>query len=233
MIKKEGIILNLMDYQESHKILYILTNTGVESLLVRRAKRFNSGIMNYAQKLTKIHYIDNEKKLSSTNEVSLIDNYSGIKEDLNKMILCEYITEVLYKITLDNTNFQILYKMINALLNEIKIREDYSLLFIQFKIKMLYFYGILPSFKTCNCGSDEIVGISIDNGAECINHKTITNIGIDATKIIYLLYKDQFTITNIDNEVINILNDFIEKYYIKHFFMEFKSEETLKQLIFK
>lgn len=233
MIKKEGIILNLMDYQESHKILYILTNTGVQSLLVRRAKRFNSGIMNYAQKVTKVSFIDNEKQLASTNEISLIDNYDEIKEDIDSMMLCEYITEVLYKITLDNINFEVLYKMINALLEEIKIRNDYNLLFIQFKIKMFYFFGILPSFKQCRCGSEEVIGLSISNGAECITHKSSDNIGDSATKIIYLLYKDQFTIKQIDKQVILLLNDFIEKYYNKHFYMEFKSEKTIKNLLLK
>lgn len=229
MIKREGIILNLMDYQESHKILYILTNEGIESLLVRRAKRYNSGILNAAQKLTKVQYVSNEKKLPSTNELSVIDNYSTIKDDIDKILFCEYLCEVLYKITLENTNFNLLYKMINALLEEIKCRKDYDLLFLQFKIKMLYFYGVLPNFKECYLCGNAVEGISVKNGGECSVHKTFDNIGNDSTKIIYLLYKDQFNVTNINFEVVKHLNDFIEKFYQFNFFMEFKSEQLLKK----
>ncbi len=229
MIKKQGIILNLMDYQESHKILYLLTNNGVESLLVRRAKRFNSGILNAAQKLTKVEYISNEKSLSSTNELSVLDDYITIKEDFDKLIFCEYLCEVLYKITLDNINFELLYKMINVLLEKVKQRNDLNLLFIQFKIKMLYFYGVLPNFKECYLCEKQIIGISIKNGGECSVHQSHDNIGLDTTKIIYLLYKDQFNINDINIEVIKHINDILEKYYNNHFFMEFKSEDLLKK----
>lgn len=218
-----------MDYQESHKILYILNKDSIESLLVYRAKRYNSGLLNIAQKLTKIEYISNEKKLPCTNSLSSIDSYFEIKEDFNKMILCEYICEVIHKVEFDQINYNLLYTMVDTLLQRLKTRKDILLLFIQFKIKMLYFYGLNPDFKQCSiCGSSNIFGLSIKNGCECEMHKSIDNIGTDLTKIIYLLYKDQFNIEDLDFDVLKLINNTIEQFYKNNFFMEFKSEILLK-----
>ena len=50
--KRQGIILNTIDYKENHKILYLLTEAGKESFLVMRAKRIKEGLANDTQVLT-------------------------------------------------------------------------------------------------------------------------------------------------------------------------------------
>ena len=59
--KRQGIILNTIDYKENHKILYVLTEGGKESFLVMRAKRIKEGLANDTQVLTLIDFEVEEK----------------------------------------------------------------------------------------------------------------------------------------------------------------------------
>ena len=62
--KKQGIILNTIDYKENHKIIYVLTENGKESFLVMRAKRIKEGLLSDTQNLTMISFeVDGKNSL--------------------------------------------------------------------------------------------------------------------------------------------------------------------------
>lgn len=235
MKKKEGIILNSIIYQENSKILYILSSDGIDSVLVRGAKKYKSGHINSTQVLTKVEYITTEKKLPVAVDLTVLDNYLIIKNDLKKMTLAEFILEMLYRSTLDNIDFGLLYKMIDYLLNEIINRTDLKLLLLQFQIKMLYFLGIMPNYRECiHCGTtNNLSGISIKHGSvECLIHESKDNIGVVKSKIIYHLYKDIFKITDLDNIVVDeILHD-IDDFYQYHYFITFKSKVMINKIFY-
>ena len=72
--KRQGIILNSIDYKENHKILYVLTDSGKESFLVMRAKRIKEGLLNDTQSLTVIDFeIDEKNSLSKAKNIDVIN----------------------------------------------------------------------------------------------------------------------------------------------------------------
>lgn len=235
LVKKQGIILNSIDYKENHKILYVLTKDGKDSFLVMRAKRIKEGLLLDTQNLTNIIYeVDDKNTLSKAKEIEVVDYYNDIKNDLKKSACAGYALELIYRMIEECNNVSVLYNLLTEFLNKLKVRSDIRVLLLQFRIKMLYFLGIQPQFKMCcHCAKEtDLVGLSIAHGAmECINHTSSDNIGITATKIINLLYFDKsLDITIDDNEVVDTLSDIIDSYYEKHDYYGIKSVSLLKKL---
>ena len=235
LVKNEGIILNSIDYKENHKIIYVLTPSGKESYLVMRAKRIKEGLLTDTQNLTMIEFeADSKNSLSKATNISSIKHYNEIKNDLKKSAVASYALELVYKMVEDCMHFDVLYKLLSEFLNKLTTRDDIRVLLLQFRIKMLYFLGIQPQFNMCcHCGlSTDLVGLSVAHGAmECVNHTSNDNIGISATKIINLLYKDKTLEIKIeDNDVVDTLSQIIDSYYDKHQFYGLKSKVMLEKL---
>lgn len=232
---EQGLIMNSLDYQENNKIIYILTKSGKDSILVPRAKRIKSSLVNEIQNLNLIKYEKtSSKSLAKPKQLEVIDYYFPIKNDIKKMAIAEYCLEVVYRLINIEENSEVLYNLVIAFLNQLSKRSDIKMILLEFRIKMLYFLGIAPSFKACtHCGvTKNLKGLSIESGGvECKDHISSDNIGEDATKIISLLYYDKsFEITYDNDEVIDYISEIITKYYEKHFEEKIKSISLLKNL---
>ena len=66
---------------------------------------------------------------------------------------------------------------------------------------------------------------------ECVNHTSHDNIGINATKIINLLYTDKTLDIKIEDEsVVELLSNIIDSYYERHQYYGLKSKTMLEKL---
>ena len=234
--KRQGIILNTIDYKENHKILYVLTEAGKESFLVMRAKRIKEGLANDTQVLTLIDFEVEEKgSLNKGKNIDVVNYFNDIKNDLKKFSVASYAIELIYRMVADNdVNFAVLYRLLLEFLQQLTKRDDLKFLLLEFRIKMLYFLGIQPQFKMCcHCGNTtELVGLSISHGAmECVNHTSSDNIGITATKIINLLYHDKTLDIKLDDDMaVDTISKIIDSYYEKHGYYGLKSKVMLEKL---
>lgn len=232
--KVEGIILNSIDYKENHKILYLLTKEGHKSLLVYNAKKIKKGLLNETQNLTYLKTTCTDQTLPKVTSIEVVDYYNEIKGDLKKMSVSSYVLEVLYRFIHPDINPGLLFEYIKAFFTKLKDKDDVKTLLLQFRIKMLYFLGFEPNFKTCiHCGSNKnLVGLSIYYGAmECVVHASKNNIGNTATNIIRLLYLDKSLEINIsDDEAYSYISKLIDEYYENHFKDEIKAKKMLQQL---
>ena len=233
--KIQGIILNQIDYKENHKILYLLTPNGKVSFLVKRAKRIKEGLLNDTQNLTMIEFeSDSKNSLAVAKNIEVLNHYNDIKNDLKKYTVASYALELIYRMVECSENCDILYKLVSEFLIKLTTREDIKVLLLEFRIKMLYFLGIQPQFKMCvHCGiTTDLVGLSIGMGAmECVNHTSHDNIGINATKIINLLYTDKTLDIKIEDEsVVELLSNIIDSYYERHQYYGLKSKTMLEKL---
>ena len=110
--KRQGIILNSIDYKENHKILYVLTTDGKESFLVMRAKRIKEGVLNDTQNLTLIEYELEEKgSLSKAKNIDVVNYFNEIKNDLKKFTVASYALELIYRMISETEHPEILYRL--------------------------------------------------------------------------------------------------------------------------
>ena len=113
MIVREGIILKSIDYKDYSKLIYIIDNDGIKTLLVKGAKKPNSKNFAYSQPLTKISYdIIETKTFDILTTGLIINNYSQIKEDFEKTKFAYKIIELVYQFTnhIDEKNYYILFR---------------------------------------------------------------------------------------------------------------------------
>lgn len=234
-----GIVITEQDYGEKSKIINILTKEkGIIGLMVKGAKSLKSPLRSVSCKLTygifNIYY--KKDKLSILKEVSIIDNFSNIKKDIDLISYASYLADLAYQVSKHNDDESIFDNLINTL---IKINNGYNptVLTNILELKYLDNLGVLPILDSCvECGStDKIVTLSSDKGGYlCTNCRTnepiLSNKTIKLIRMYYYVDISKIENIKVNQEIINEINEFLDNYYERYTGLFLKSKSFLKQL---
>lgn len=238
LIDVEGIVLNTKSYSDTSKILDILTlEYGIIGVLAKGCKSLKSNLRSVTDKLTyatfTIYY--KKDKLSILSEASVINNFSNIKKDIEKISYASYLldlTNQIYK-QCDDAN---IYKLLISSL--IKINDNFNPLIITniLELKYLPYLGVMLSLDGCSiCGNKEVVTLSSDKGGYLCK-KCVTNEPIVSDKVIKLvrMYSlvDISKISKLDlkSDIVDTVNKFIDEYYDRYTGLYLKSKSFLKSI---
>ncbi len=237
----EGIILNTKNYNDTSKILDIFTKKyGVIGVIAKGCKSLKSNLRSVTDKLTyatfTIYY--KKDKLSILTEASVINNYSNIKKDIEKISYASYLLDLTYQVYKQN-NSNDLYDYLISALN--KINEGFNNLVITniIELKYLDYLGIMPNLDGCIvCGSKNVVTLSSDKGGylckNCLTNEPITSDkAIKLVRMYYYVDIDKITKLDLSKNVINEVNNFIDDYYDRYTGLYLKSKNFLKNLNIK
>lgn len=230
----EGVIIKSLKYQESSKIITILTNEGLSSYYVKGGAKYKSKNFSYSNELTKIAFDFSQKNNDSLKILTtgtILNNFSNIKQSFEKLNDCFLLLELIDSLGNQITDYQILYDFVNEILTLID-EEEYSPFFIIiFRLKLLYLLGVGPIFSRCvSCSKKEdLIGFVFEFGGMCCK-KCVDGMSVlskELTEIIKYLYltKLENVDMNLVNEFrkdINLLIKFIDSYYEN--FLGFKSK---------
>ena len=144
MYKKiEGVIVSEYPFEESSKIINILTKDGEYNIIAKGAKKIKSPLFAVTNKFTlgifNIQY--KEKGLSKLIDADIINNYSTIKKDINKVSYVTYITELCLKVYKHEPSSNI-YDLYLVSLNKINEGYNYEIIFNILRLKLLDYLGI-------------------------------------------------------------------------------------------
>lgn len=205
--KKEGIILRSIDYQDSSKILHIFTKNGLESLLVRNAKRMKSPYKSFSQTYNIVSYSCTNSKLNVLVNGEVIDYNEEIKNDYYKCLKLSKMVDILNDVVDPN---ELLY---NFFISSVKAINKYDDILLIYYLKMTYFFGVTPQIK-CHCGR-EIVDFNIDDGnGLCEIHASRKNpIAPLLIRTYNLKYGNNYKLSTLENRM---LLEFINRYYYVH-----------------
>lgn len=233
MNQRKGIIVKSIDYKDYSKLVYIISEGGLETLLVKGAKKPKSRNFAYSQILTKIDYSKVETKtFDILTTAQIINNYSNIKEDYVKTKSAYLVLELSYQFINHIEQKKLFFLFLDEILQKLNDSE-YSWGFeLVFRLKLLYLLGVGPVFTKCViCESREnIRGFSLyHGGTKCFNcSDNLDNFYqddiIQFAKILYLtkleyLNDDFFsTLPNIYNDI----NEFLNIYY--NYFLGYTSK---------
>ena len=240
MFKKiEGIVVSEVDYQESSKIINILTpEYGIIGVIARGTKRVNSILKSVATKMTYgyFHVKYSENGLSTLIEVDVIDMFKNIKKDINLMSYAVYLLELADRVYKHDESREV-YDTLIASLKKIDEGYDYKIIANIFELKMLDHLGIRPVVDECvNCGSKhDIVTISSYKGGylckNCAAGEVIVNIKtIKLLRMFYYVDISKITKLDVSEKIQNELSQFIYDYYDRYSGIYLKSREFLKNL---
>jgi DNA repair protein RecO (recombination protein O) len=239
---REGIIVRSQKYQENSKIITLVNEDSLTTFLVRGAASMKSHNFSYANEITKIAYDANTKRQNSFNILTngkVIDNYSSIKTDFNKLNDCLLIIEATNQLGDHIEDFKTFYYFLAQILNLINTYQYNQYYLVIFRLKLLYLLGVGPIFSKCiDCESkDNLIGFDFESGGmKCKNcaSNTVLYKGevIEILKFLYLTKLEYLT-----NEVINKLPDyidealkFLDEYYNHYLGYSSRAEKVIKKM---
>lgn len=237
MTLEKGIVLKTIDYQENSKIIYIMTENGLKSAIVRGAKKLKSKTFSYAQPITYIEFnIQKERYIDACN---VIDYFNNIKLDFKRITSSLKIVEISYLLGDHITDYQIFFNFLVEILSLInKDEQNYLFYELVFRIKTLYLLGVAPVLNKCvDCGKKEnLVGFSFNSGGmkcnKCINTDDFIypSDTIETVRIMYLK-KLNVLVELIDSNQIDFnyekVDHFLNLYYSQYLGFTSKVNEVL------
>lgn len=236
MYKKiEGIIVSEYPFEESSKIINILTKDGEYNIIAKGAKKIKSPFFAVTNKFTlgifNIQY--KEKGLSKLIDADIINNYSTIKKDINKVSYVTYITELCLKVYKHESSSNI-YDLYLVSLNKINEGYNYEVIFNILRLKLLDYLGIKPVIDRCiECGNTHnIVTISSYLGGyvcrDCYrNEKIVSPKTISLIRMLYYVDISKITKLDISKEIMKEIEEFINDYYDRYSGIYLKSKTLL------
>lgn len=241
MISKfEGIIINETPYGDSSKIINILTkDRGMIGVMCSNVKSIKNPLRVKTLKFTygHFHLKYNENKLSKLIDVDIIDNFNNIKTDFALITYASYITELTYQVAKQNDNPEIFNIFINTL---IKINEHQNPLILTniAELKYLDYLGVPLNLDSCiKCGNKtKIVTLDPDEGGyicqDCYtNEKILSPKSIKLIRMYYLVDIKSISKINVNEEISNEINYFLEKFYERYTGLYLKSKSFLKNIL--
>ena len=238
VIDVEGIIINSKDYKDNSKILDIFTKEyGIIGVIAKGCKSLKSNLRSVTEKLTYATFTIYFKKdkLSILSEASIINNFSNIKKDIDKISYASFLVDLtnqVYKQCEDNSLYDLL---ISAL---VKINDNFNPLTITniIELKYLEYLGVMPNIDGCSiCGSKSVVTLSSDKGgylcSKChTNEPIVSDKAIKLVRMYYYVDIEKISKLDINKEVIFEVNNFIDDYYDRYTGLYLKSKSFLKNL---
>lgn len=236
--KIQGLIINNTSYKEDSLKVTILTKNGLFDYIVKAGKRINSKLRPLAQELTFVEIVTTSNKtLNTLTEGVVLENYTLIKEDTNKLLSALAIIEY-GKVFINSFNdVEHVYNFILEMLNILKKTNYYHAGLLIFETKLLYAVGTGPNFSTCcKCGGNDAYYLDVAlGGAVCKNCLTNTSYNQEITKLFSLMYFIKLKNINEDflqliDKYSSILYQITKEYYATHFDYVNKNHDLLIEI---
>ncbi len=240
VINVEGIIINTKNYGDTSKIVDIFTKEyGVIGVIAKGCKSLKSNLRSVTEKLTYANFTIYYKKdkLSILSEASIINNFSNIKRytDIEKISYASYIldlTNQVYKQCEDNNLYDLL---ISAL---VKINDNFNPLVLTniIELKYLNYLGVMPNLDGCSiCGAKNVITLSSDKGgylcSKCrTNEPLVSDKAIKLVRMYTLVDINKISKLDLNKDIINEVNNFIDLYYDRYTGLYLKSKTFLKKI---
>ena len=116
----KALVIKRTDYQESSVIINVVNEEGIDSLIIKGAKRKNSMTLPLTQVLTLIDYEATTSKFKSLKEGVVIDEYKPIKDDLFKLSIASVVLDYAFSLKDAIKNEKEFYNLVLSFLDELK-----------------------------------------------------------------------------------------------------------------
>ncbi len=172
IIKTEGVILRVMNYLETSKLVTCYTlNQGKVSLLAKGARRAKSrlgGALDLMQHVSIVYYTKETRELQTLSQAEIIHSFQHLHTDLHRLSLGLAILEFINKAETEKMANPKLFRKLIASLSSLEIAVQPELIFYQFIWHWLANSGFRPKLRHClSCGrplGGEKVSFSIKEG---------------------------------------------------------------------
>ncbi|MCF7925483.1 MAG: DNA repair protein RecO [Candidatus Izimaplasma sp.] len=172
MAETEGFVLQSIDYKEDHKILYLYTEQGHQTVIAYRVKKMNNIQRFLSQRGSLIRFKRPQKELDALQDGTLINAYETIKQDPIAYTRLLHILELVRHVIDDHSNHHKMFHFLTKLFDQMNQSSDTEIYQFIFELKLLHFIGYGLNFKQCNiCQStNNLVFHPSSGGVICPKH---------------------------------------------------------------
>ena len=144
----KALVIKKTDYQDTSVIINVINEEGIDSLIVKGAKRKNSMTLPLTEVLTLIDYEATSSKFKALKEGVVVDNYNSIKEDLFKFSIASVALDYAFSLKDAIKNEKEFYDLLISFLDELKITQnpELSLFIFEFILTRLLGIGIKKEY---------------------------------------------------------------------------------------
>ena len=163
----EGIVLSETNYSESSKILNVFTKEhGLIGIMSKGCRNLKCKLRGVSRKLLygKFHIYYKKDGVSTLKAVDVIESYSKLLTDLEKVSYASFLLELISQVLRENDDSMILELLTDTLK---KMEDGFSPMVLTeiLELKLLNFLGVSPNIDSCSiCGSDKGI-VTIDSNA--------------------------------------------------------------------
>lgn len=182
-------------------------------------------------------------------QAQTINNFKTIREDISKLMISSYISEVVANYGMENDPsaseiYNLLYGAMNAI-NNSQTKTEILISALKFQLKMMYYAGIMPEFNIClGCKTpmdDKNMYFSIEKGGvfcpQCYS-KSVAAIELPykVRDFLVSLFNTDFDSHNdyekkATEKICVVCFNFLKKYISKNSIHKFKSEKLLESVL--
>lgn len=149
----EGIIIKSSTYKEYDRMLSIFTPyKGKITCVAKRGTKLQSSRSSSYEQGTYIKatlYTTVEGAMPSVTDISIVEQFKNTKSDMNKMILSQYVMEVIYKNSEDHEENLELFALLSRALTFIEQNKVSLHWKATFDYTLLKRLGFEPNIETC------------------------------------------------------------------------------------
>lgn len=240
-ITETGIIIKQTDYNQGKRWLSIFTeNYGIIRTAVYGTKRRINNSAAGSQFLCYGEfelYISN-RDYASFNNVNVKEAFIPISEDITKLSLCTYMSDIVYAVIgFNNPDKRLLKVFLNTLYALAYLDYPISQIKSVFELKLMSIGGYMPNLDSCSCGSGNCLGFDFEKGSivcqNCAGKKTML-LNPELYKAIkYIIRSDDKKMLSFrcNDALLDQLSIFSETYLLTHTEKTFSSLDYYKLMI--
>lgn len=142
----EGIVLSRKNYGEADRILIVFSkNYGKLSLLAKGIRKIKSKKRGHLEIFSRIKFSAVKGSgMDIMTEAVTLNDFAGVRVNLNKVSLAYYFCEVVNKITHEDGNPSKIYLLLSNSLEKLEIETELKKLRLEFIYKILTEMGYWP-----------------------------------------------------------------------------------------
>ena len=169
-IRARGIIIKQSDYGEGHRMLSIFTEEyGIIKAVSYGVKKAKSKAAASSQFLCYADfdlYKGANKDVMTVNSIDTIDGFYPLSEDIKKLSLCVYLSDITYSILgMNNPDARILHILLNSIYALAYRNENIAKVKAVYEMKLMCVGGYMPSVHECaSCGSGKVFAFDLLKG---------------------------------------------------------------------
>lgn len=213
----EGIIYKVQPYQESSKLVYVMTPRGKRTLHAKGAQKMTSSLRILTQYLTHISFEDSLKMMFTLKDAKCINAFDNIKASIEDFKASAFVLELFDKLIIDEQPYPRLYDALIHFLNHKSYEQNALRVVFIFLDELGYDISLKPDGR-------KVKGFSVPMGRLIYESDAIrSDISMDDLIMLLHIKKTTYdTIIEISKETTKRLKLFLKS------FIEYHLHTTIK-----